>query len=59
MPLSIAGVPRTLTGKKLEVPVKRILQGASVSNVSSVGAVTHPETLAWFADYARRSAPSE
>ncbi|MFD5631139.1 MULTISPECIES: hypothetical protein [unclassified Streptomyces] len=41
------------------MPVKRILQGASVSNVSSVGAVTHPETLVWFADYARRSAPSE
>lgn len=55
----VAAVPRTLTGKKLEVPVKRILQGASVSDVSSAGAVTHPETLAWFADYARRSLPGK
>ncbi|MFE2582387.1 acetoacetate--CoA ligase [Streptomyces sp. NPDC059378] len=53
----IAAVPRTLTGKKLEVPVKRILQGASVGDVSSAGAVTHPEMLAWFAQYARQSMP--
>ncbi|MGW2826577.1 acetoacetate--CoA ligase [Streptomyces sp. NPDC001443] len=53
----IAAVPRTLTGKKLEVPVKRILQGASVGDVSSAGAVTHPEALAWFAEYARHSTP--
>ncbi|GAB7105838.1 acetoacetate--CoA ligase [Streptomyces phaeofaciens JCM 4814] len=53
----IAAVPRTLTGKKLEVPVKRILQGARVTDVSSAGAVTHPEMLTWFADYAGRSMP--
>ena len=48
----IAAVPRTLTGKKLEVPVKHILQGADVARVSSSGAVTHPEMLDWFAAYA-------
>ncbi|MBL1112466.1 acetoacetate--CoA ligase [Streptomyces sp. 110] len=48
----ITAVPRTLTGKKLEVPVKRILQGAQVGEVSSEGAVTHPEMLAWFAEFA-------
>ncbi|MER5362004.1 hypothetical protein [Streptomyces sp. NPDC002785] len=50
----IAAVPRTLTGKKLEVPVKRIIQGAAVADVSAEGAVTHPEMLAWFADFATR-----
>ncbi|MEU6305709.1 acetoacetate--CoA ligase [Streptomyces chartreusis] len=54
--LPIAAVPRTLTGKKLEVPVKRILQGARVEDVSSSGAVTHPEMLTWFAEFARRTA---
>jgi acetoacetyl-CoA synthetase len=54
----IAAVPRTLTGKKLEVPVKRILQGARSSEVSSEGSVTHPEMLAWFADFARDRAGS-
>ncbi|MFE6041213.1 acetoacetate--CoA ligase [Streptomyces sp. NPDC056452] len=48
----IAAVPRTLTGKKLEVPVKRILQGVRAAEVTAEGAVTHPEMLAWFEDFA-------
>ncbi|WP_405747117.1 acetoacetate--CoA ligase [Streptomyces sp. NBC_01525] len=48
----IEAVPRTLTGKKLEVPVKHILQGARVTDVSTEGAVTRPDMLAWFADFA-------
>ncbi|MFF4352876.1 acetoacetate--CoA ligase [Streptomyces sp. NPDC001530] len=55
----IPAVPRTLTGKKLEVPVKRILQGARVADVSSEGAVTHPQMLSWFADFAGRTMPDE
>jgi acetoacetyl-CoA synthetase len=43
------GVPRTLTGKKLEIPVKRILQGAEVDGAVSDGAVDRPELLSWFA----------
>jgi acetoacetyl-CoA synthetase len=53
----VPAVPRTLTGKKLEVPVKRILQGARADEVSSEGSVTHPEMLDWFADFAVRSTP--
>nr|WP_223281147.1 acetoacetate--CoA ligase [Streptomyces sp. San01] len=49
---AIAAVPRTLTGKKLEVPVKRIIQGARAADVSAEGAVTHPEMLVWFEDFA-------
>ncbi|WP_432082838.1 acetoacetate--CoA ligase [Streptomyces sp. WAC 04229] len=47
----IAAVPRTLTGKKLEVPVKRLLQGARLADVSAEGATTHPEMLTWFARF--------
>lgn len=54
--VQIPAVPRTLTGKKLEVPVKRILQGSAVTDVSSEGSVTDFEMLAWFADFAARSA---
>ncbi|WP_406383817.1 acetoacetate--CoA ligase [Streptomyces sp. NBC_01618] len=50
----IAAVPRTLTGKKLEVPVKRIIQGARAADVTAEGAVTHPEVLAWFEDFTAR-----
>jgi acetoacetyl-CoA synthetase len=54
----VPAVPRTLTGKKLEVPVKRVLQGARPGEVSSEGAVTHPEMLTWFAEFAAREARS-
>ncbi|MEV8092715.1 acetoacetate--CoA ligase [Kitasatospora sp. NPDC085879] len=50
--VQVPAVPRTLTGKKLEVPVKRILQGARVEDVSSEGAVQHPDMLHWFAEFA-------
>jgi acetoacetyl-CoA synthetase len=42
-------IPRTLTGKKLELPVKRILQGVPVGQAAAVGAVSAPEALEWFA----------
>ncbi|MER7808372.1 acetoacetate--CoA ligase [Streptomyces sp900116325] len=57
--LPVHALPRTLTGKKLEVPVKRILQGARVADVSSEGAVTHFEMLRWFADFAAHRAEDE
>ncbi|MEU1162876.1 acetoacetate--CoA ligase [Streptomyces sp. NPDC005921] len=50
--VAVPAVPRTLTGKKLEVPVKRILQGADPAEVTAAGAVTHQEMLVWFAEYA-------
>src|SRR5829696_1666185 len=54
--VGVRAVPRTLTGKKLEVPVKRILQGAAPAAVASPGAVSDYDLLAWFADWGRRPA---
>jgi acetoacetyl-CoA synthetase len=53
-------VPKTLTGKKLELPVKRILQGVPPEQVASRDAVSDAEALAWFARFAddRRSGAS-
>jgi acetoacetyl-CoA synthetase len=51
--LAAPGVPRTLTGKKLEVPVKKLLQGAAADSVAAAGAVDRPDLLAWFAERAR------
>ena len=42
-------LPRTLSGKKLEIPVKRILGGAEPSSVVSPGAVTNFDALDFFA----------
>jgi acetoacetyl-CoA synthetase len=45
---SIPSVPRTLNGKKLEVPVRRILSGAAADAVANAGAMANPESLDWF-----------
>jgi acetoacetyl-CoA synthetase len=47
-------VPRTLTGKKLEVPVKRILQGVAPEDAAATGSIEDPEALRWYARFARR-----
>ena len=44
----IAEVPRTLNGKKIEVPIKKILSGASVEQVISLEAVSNPNSLRFF-----------
>jgi len=54
-------VPRTLTGKKLEVPIKRILQGTPPERVTTLGGITHGEALTWYARYGsvlRRADPT-
>ena len=44
-------MPHTRTGKKLEIPVKRIMQGAAVDTVADPGAVDTPDLLHYFASY--------
>ena len=48
-------VPRTLSGKKCEVPVKRILAGVDPAKAVSSGALRNPEALAPFLELAGRS----
>ena len=45
-------IPRTLSGKKLEVPVKRILNGANADDVASRSSLTDPDSLTWFEEFA-------
>jgi acetoacetyl-CoA synthetase len=49
----VPAVPTTLSGKKLEVPVKRILGGAPVEQAAARGALANPESLAAFEELAR------
>jgi acetoacetyl-CoA synthetase len=46
-------VPRTLSGKKLEVPVKKILAGVPADQAVSKQALQNPEALAPFLEMAR------
>jgi acetoacetyl-CoA synthetase len=47
-------IPRNLTGKKLELPVKKILLGASIESVASRGSLADPDSLDPYASYAAR-----
>jgi acetoacetyl-CoA synthetase len=51
--LSVPNVPRTLNGKKLEVPVKRLLLGAEAASVASRDTLANPAALDEFAALAR------
>ncbi len=48
----IAEVPRTLSGKVLEVPVKRILMGAPPEQAASVDSLANPRSLDYFVEIA-------
>jgi acetoacetyl-CoA synthetase len=48
-------VPRTLSGKALEVPVKRILMGDPPERAASRESLANPGALDWFVDYAART----
>jgi len=45
-------VPRTLSGKALEVPVKRILMGTPPEQAASRDSLANPEALDWFTQFA-------
>ncbi|MET8425382.1 acetoacetate--CoA ligase [Nocardia sp. NPDC004860] len=47
--IAAPGIPHTRTGKKLEVPIKKLFQGAEVSTVVAPTAVDVPELLDWYA----------
>jgi acetoacetyl-CoA synthetase len=49
---AVPAVPRTLSGKILEVPVKRILLGADPAKVVSRDSLANPQALDWFVEFA-------
>jgi acetoacetyl-CoA synthetase len=50
--IEVPDVPRTLTGKKLEVPVKRILRGEPAEQLASRDALANPAALDFFVQLA-------
>jgi len=48
---AIDAVPRTLSGKALEVPVKRILMGTPPEQAASRDSLANPAALDWFVDF--------
>ena len=52
----VAALPRTLSGKKMELPVKKLLMGASPDSVLKRDAMSNADSVDWFIALARRRA---
>jgi acetoacetyl-CoA synthetase len=51
--IAVPDVPVTLTGKKLEVPVRKILRGMPPDQAANPNAMANPGSLDFFASYAQ------
>jgi acetoacetyl-CoA synthetase len=54
----VPAIPRTLNGKKLEVPIKRLLGGAELDDVVNPGTLQNPGAVIALLDAARRATPA-
>jgi len=50
--IAVPAIPATLTGKKMEVPVRRILLGARPDDAANRNAMANPQALDAFSSYA-------
>jgi acetoacetyl-CoA synthetase len=50
----VAEIPRTLSGKKQELPIKKLLLGQPIEKVVNREAMANPGSLDWYVDFAAR-----
>jgi acetoacetyl-CoA synthetase len=48
---AVSDIPYTISGKKMEIPVKRILMGVEPSKAADADAVRNPLSLQGFAEF--------
>jgi acetoacetyl-CoA synthetase len=56
--IAVPGIPRTRTGKRLEIPIKRLLTGGDPNQVVDRDAVDDVKALDWFIEFASRQSSS-
>jgi acetoacetyl-CoA synthetase len=56
--VQVAEIPRTLTGKKQELPVKKLMLGRALAEVVNRDACANPAAFDWYVDYAKRRTPA-
>ncbi|WP_423198155.1 Acetoacetyl-coenzyme A synthetase [Cupriavidus sp. H19C3] len=54
--VQVPAVPRTLSGKKMEVPIKKLLLGHARDKIANRDAMANPDSLDWYFAYADRFA---
>ncbi len=50
----VSQIPRTINGKKMEVPLKKLLMGFQIDKAMNVGSMANPESLNEFMEIAKR-----
>ncbi len=51
---AVAEIPRTLSGKKMELPIKKLLLGTPIEKIANRDAMSNPASLDYFAAFAQR-----
>jgi len=54
----VEAVPRTLSGKKMELPVKKLLMGTPAEQVFKLDAMANAACVSWFVEFAARRTPT-
>ncbi len=49
--IAIAEIPRTLNGKKLEVPIKKLFMGVPLEKAISVDSMSNPQAMQYFVEF--------
>jgi acetoacetyl-CoA synthetase len=50
--IAVPEIPRTVSGKVLEVPIKRLLMGSAAAEIVSRDSLANPKAFDWFSAYA-------
>ena len=50
----VDAIPYTLTGKKLEVPVRKLLQGFPLEKAASIDSMKNPDSIGYFVEFAEQ-----
>jgi acetoacetyl-CoA synthetase len=51
--IPVAEIPRTLTGKKMELPIKKLMLGQPLAKIANPDAMANPESLTFYAEFAQ------
>ncbi len=54
--VQVEAIPRTLTGKKQELPVKKLMLGRDLADVVNKDACANPQAFDWYVDFAKARA---
>ena len=54
--IRVESIPKTLNGKKLEIPVKKILSGTPVHEALNIESVSNPDSLKFFVNFSKKQA---